>query len=144
MHDYAHAGVHKKSRRIAPAPESIKVKCLLGLLSDFGGVVQAVRTFKLNWFQLQCRDCSFDVFGLIEQSVDPGTKRIALGLGGVIFALAIVFVVLNVQGQIADQQKYLNVGLWFVGSIAGGVGALMFGLTAAEPKSPVKTLKTSN
>ena len=83
-------------------------------------------------------------WNLIEQSVDPGTKRIALGLGGVIFALAIVFVVLNVQGQIADQQKYLNVGLWFVGSIAGGVGALMFGLTAAEPKSPVKTLKTSN
>ncbi|MEM6454648.1 MAG: hypothetical protein AAF772_06105 [Acidobacteriota bacterium] len=83
-------------------------------------------------------------WNLVNQSSDPGIKGIALGLTVTIFVIVGIFLVLNIQGQISDEQKYWNVGLWMIGSIIGGLAAFLAGLWKAEPKSITKSLQPPN
>ena len=63
---------------------------------------------------------------------DPGYRSIVVSLVVGVVIVAIAFTIWNLLAQIADQQKMANIGLWWLGSIIGGIFALIAGLTLGE------------
>jgi len=70
---------------------------------------------------------------LDEDPVDPGVRPLVLGVVGGTVILAILFIAANIQYGDGGQ-SYVNIGLWLLGSIGGGSGALLLGLSLAEPR----------
>ncbi len=65
---------------------------------------------------------------------EPSVRGIVLGLVIATAAPAVAFIVENLRVEIDPRQQLWNIGLWLIGTIAGGTVALLIGLRMAEPK----------
>lgn len=71
---------------------------------------------------------------LAHSPAEPTAQRILWSMVVIWILLSIGFAVLNLRLPIDPGQALMNIGLWVVGSILGGLLGLMVGLNTAEPR----------
>lgn len=72
---------------------------------------------------------------LASSPIEPGVKSILVWTIAIGAVVAILFIIYNLRLEIDPRQKIWNIGLWLLGTIVGSVGALLSGLSLAEPKT---------